>query len=616
MKRRRFLYKLSLLPLGVVGYGFAIRAQPADPVRVAPTPAQSVTPDTAANRALLIAVQKNDPKAVSAAFEQGASANAGVVFHNFELPPGKDTRPQDELKPSPLVFLVEPRSEYMPGSPNEREERRRAIVIFRQFLERGADPNAQEMNPRGLNTLYCALRLEDIDLLRRILEKGANVNSIVGNTSYGLGGNAVNGVLLHTLRGKEEKSLPLLSMVLEKGANPNVYDGSGMTPLHNAALIGLPQTVRILLKHGADPALSTRPNDSKGIGGMTFPYKATPLMLATRSGNVEIIRMLTAAKPNLSAEEAVMTGNVPALEKHLAAGLNPNQKDEQGNPYIVLAAASGVSEAVHLLLKHKADPNAKGTSRSTALRRSAILGHADVVRVLLRAGADPNVVNGRPDFPETALTGAIQAAELDSVTALLENSRLDLTASGNRDALLRAVQSAGTRPLRPVGKDPRTMKGGSASLDAQENIYTKLVLRFDIRKTGGPALCMALDKGQFGLAEDLLKRGADVDAKDREGKTALMLTVESMGLDLYSVSPDGFMGEDLTPAEKKTRREEVNAQNKEAMEFLRLLLSKKPNVNAVATSDSDGAGQTALAMAQFWKLPQVAALLKRAGARR
>jgi ankyrin repeat protein len=295
--------------------------------------------------------------------------------------------------------------------------------------------------------------------------------------------------------------------------------------------------------------------------------------------------------------------------------MNPNQKDEKGNPYVVLAAASGVPEAVQLLLNHKADPNARGAGGATALRRAAILGHGAVVRALLRAGADPNAVSGRSDFPETALTAAIQAAEPDCVNALLASPRLRMTAPGNRDALLRSVQNAGMTLLRPIGKSPQSVKRGDAALDAQSDIYATLVERVDVRKIGGPALCLAVDKGQFGIAEDLLQRGADVNARDWEGKTVLMLTVKTIGMNLDSVLPDSFMGEDLTPAEKKVRRAEVQAQNKKAMAFLRLLLRKKPNVNAVSASDDD-TENTALAIARFWKATEAAALLKRAGARR
>ncbi len=95
-----------------------------------------------------------------------------------------------------------------------------------------------------------------------------------------------------------------------------------------------------------------------------------------------------------------------------------------------------------------------------------------------------------------------------------------------------------------------------------------------------------------------------------------MLTVSTIGMNLDSVLRDSFMGEDLTPAEKKTRRTEMQAQNKEAMAFLRLLLRKKPDINAVLASDPDGEGNTALKIAQFWKATEAVTLLKRAGARR
>jgi ankyrin repeat protein len=99
-----------------------------------------------------------------------------------------------------------------------------------------------------------------------------------------------------------------------------------LTPLHSACLIGLPKTAKILLQHGANPSQFTQPQENKNSGGRRFPHKATPIMLAARSGNTEIIRMLTAAKPNLSAEEAVMIGDTAALRKYLGIWHEPEPK--------------------------------------------------------------------------------------------------------------------------------------------------------------------------------------------------------------------------------------------------------------------------------------------------
>ena len=47
--------------------------------------------------------------------------------------------------------------------------------------------------------------------------------------------------------------LCLLQLLLDNGAEVNATDDEGETPLHEAALTGIPQNVRLLLAAGANP---------------------------------------------------------------------------------------------------------------------------------------------------------------------------------------------------------------------------------------------------------------------------------------------------------------------------------------------------------------------------
>lgn len=573
-------------------------------------PEPIIVPDTAANRALFIAVWKNDAAAVFAAFEQESDPNATARFPNFGLPPpvsDDSQRQESEADPCPLLSLVPPSRHGKRLPQNEEEYHHQAVAIFRQFLERGADLRA--MHQRGYNPVCCALNLGDVALLRMVLDRGGDAGALMGSSESDMPGNAVNYALLRTIPSKEEEMVPLLSLILETGADPNLYDCLGKTPLHSAASLGMLQTVKILLQHGAEPALFTLPGEIDNREGMRISHKATPLMLAARNGNTEIIDMLAAVTPNQSAEDAVMAGDVVALQKHFGSGLDPNRKNERGVPFIVLAAASGATRTLKLLLEHEADPDAESPGKVTALYRAAMLGHADAVKVLLDFGANPNATRGRGDRPETALTRAIQSAEVEIVITLLAHPRLDPAAPGNREALLWAVQSAGSVPGPLIGKAPQSVKPGKELWEAQAQIYNMLVVRSDVRVVGGTALCIAVKKGEFGIAEHLLQRGADVNARDREGKTVLMLTVERMGLSLFSRYV--VERENRTPENKK-----AEAENVAPTKFLRLLLSKQPDLGISLPTNADGMGQTALAMARRWKLNKVSALLKQAGAKR
>ena len=558
-----------------------------------------VTPDTLAERALLAAVRKNDPEAVRRAFEQGADPN-GTLLYRWPKEQQGPTPP----KPEPLLALIGPRHE-------DAASTAQAVSVFRQFLERGVDLRATDAYDR--NPVILALILGDTELVRAVLDKGADINAAF---RMGMsGGNAVNLLVAETIRGQEANTLPLLTLLLERGADPNAYDPQGMTPLHRTAIVSLPRTAELLLKHGADSGSEIKlPHSGRPA---SFVVTGTPVIVARRFGNEEMIHIFTVAKKSLTPTEAATIGNASSLRQHLDGGVSPNQRDEAGLPFVALAAGSGSIDSVRLLLDRGADPNAADPEGITALHRAAQLGHADIVRLLLDRRANPNAHGGDPELPETPLTYAVTQANTEVVTLLLAHGA-DISLPGNRDALARLVRNCIRGPQRVVGQDPRTLKRGKDALDAKNRIYDILVARTNVRRDGGAPLCAAAEIGQWKVARDMVARGAPINAHERfEGKTALMLTVDRIGFNRNQASPEMAKMEGLTAAEVKKRKQDVAENDATAMAFLQYLLARKPDVNAVRTGRvMADEPSTALGLARFWGMNDVTALLKRAGARR
>lgn len=565
---------------------------------------ETVTPDTPANRALLKAVQTNDLKAVEAAFAAGAEPNIQLVYVS-----PLDAKPSHPIPLLSLVGLQHPDPSHYPT----------AIAIFRQFLAHKVDIKATSED--GRNAVFWALGLEDAALLREVLDAGGDPNAMY-KSPFG-GGNAVHAASAFIIRGKEEKTLPLVQLVLERGGDPNVFDPRGMTPLHMQALYGNPGCVALLLKHKADPSLKSKA-PAKSQSFHSLPGGWTALQFARRGGDERVINLLLAARKEknagLSVTEAATVGDVNALQQHLKTGMNPRGKDEDGTPFILLAAASGKEDAVRLLLDRGADPNMVGPYQSTALIRASILGYTSIVRLLLARNANPNWVrirNPNSPQPETALTEAIRAAEPEVVALLVASKRLDWNAPGNRDALISAIDNAGRTPLHPISKDRNQRKRGEGLLSAQGEIYESIVARINLQKFGGAALATAAARGQFGMAQDLLQRGVPLNGRDREGKTVLLATVESLGLNRYELDPEMLKVEHLSADVLQERRVAVAAQDKEGMAFLRALLTRRPDVSATRpTMDPKRDAPTALASAQLWRMPDVERLLRKAGAKK
>ena len=126
--------------------------------------------------------------------------------------------------------------------------------------------------------------------------------------------------------------------LLKQGADVNQAQGDGMTALHWAAMSNNTELAQLLLYAGANVRATTR------INGYT------PLFLASQHGHPELVETLL--KGGADAKAVAVTGSTP----------------------LMLAAAAGSVRAVELLLDAGADVNARDSARGqTALMYAA--GH-------------------------------------------------------------------------------------------------------------------------------------------------------------------------------------------------------------------------------------------------
>lgn len=91
---------------------------------------------------------------------------------------------------------------------------------------------------------------------------------------------------------------------------------------------------------------------------------------------------------------AAKLGDVVALKRAIASGVDLNQADSQGWTPLFHAAHVGTTEAVELLINAGADVNKGSETGFTALFSAVLAGHVDAVRVLLNAGAVVAPVQG------------------------------------------------------------------------------------------------------------------------------------------------------------------------------------------------------------------------------
>ncbi|KAK3391701.1 ankyrin repeat-containing domain protein [Sordaria brevicollis] len=134
------------------------------------------------------------------------------------------------------------------------------IRLVRRLLDAGADPNRTSSTMRGFPIHESYTRIE---ILKLLLERGADPHAQDDRGETVLHRAAV--CFNKKLPGRhfrepvnKEEHLEVLQTLLQHGASPDTPDNKGVTPLHLLADTGTPNTLRLCLKHCADPSSALR----------------------------------------------------------------------------------------------------------------------------------------------------------------------------------------------------------------------------------------------------------------------------------------------------------------------------------------------------------------------
>lgn len=141
---------------------------------------------------------------------------------------------------------------------------------------------------------------------------------------------------------------------------------------------------------------------------------------------------------------AIKNDEPATFQTYLVKGMSANVKNENGVPYIVLAATSRYNDIVRGLLNAGADANTRAKD-GRALIHIAIDNNAtDLIFDLLRWGAN---VNAKYPDGRTPLMGAIGANSPDMVRTLLDKQP-DLTPKDDRgETAMSLAQKSGNKEI-------------------------------------------------------------------------------------------------------------------------------------------------------------------------
>lgn len=290
--------------------------------------------------------------------------------------PTLDTCPLNK----PLDSTYDIDTEYDPPSYEEDEKfntlfSSRRSMTFQSVLQTPGSINKER--PHLL--LHLAINNGDVDMLKYLLDKGANVNKCSGNLEY--------------------------------------------TAVHLASYNNNINMMTLLLKYGADLEIRNAEH-------------LMPLALTT---NYEIRKLILNSILLCASADA---GDIEEVTRLLTAtDISPNVKGLRHKSPLHLASLQGHSDIVEFLIINGADVNLKGGSRQrTPLHYGSLGGDPRVIQLLLSAGANEssrdiggytplNVCKGEAcrllNKQPLSLCLAVQSGDLDTVKKILEDLQLN-----------------------------------------------------------------------------------------------------------------------------------------------------------------------------------------------
>jgi ankyrin repeat protein len=119
----------------------------------------------------------------------------------------------------------------------------------------------------------------------------------------------------------------------------------------------------------------------------------------------------TVETPDMDIFTAALLGNLKAINNHIKAGTDLNQKDEYGSTPLIIAATFGKTDVAIALIDAGADLNLKSDEGSTPLHTAAFFCRKEITNALLEKGADKTLKNAYGSTPYESVTAPYEAVK-------------------------------------------------------------------------------------------------------------------------------------------------------------------------------------------------------------
>jgi ankyrin repeat protein len=378
--------------------------------------------------------------------------------------------------------------------------------FIKTLLDAKADVNLPDND--GKTAIFVAVKYRRFDDLRTLQSRGANLNHRANNGDT---------ALTEEIK-RKESSLDVVKLLIQLGADINAakallaaFRGRGR-PL---------DMVPTLIEFGAD----VNAKDDDG---------ASPLALAA----------------------SIPVCPVSTIAMLVKAGAVIDSVDAEGRTPLLYASKSGHTDAVKLLLECKASATHCDVEGKSALHWCSKAGNAAIIPLLVNAGADINLpdkadeYDGENNGGRTPLMYAVSRE--DTTKALLKfNPDINIVDKKKRSALMHALAGYSSQKSTVVEMllqkglrvDLADVEGNTAlHLIANLNHSTNAEVKLLLDAKADPNSVNVLGRTPLMICQNtksmelLIKGGANIDAIDKVGKTALI-----HGVSTYSYRSDAHL---------------------------------------------------------------------------
>ncbi|KAI1414902.1 ankyrin repeat-containing domain protein [Hypoxylon sp. FL1857] len=372
-----------------------------------------------------------------------------------------------------------------------------------RLLMRKPNPaNVNLQDKEGRPPLWWAVSYKSVAAIQLLVEHGANVNERYGDGSRPL------------LIAVKQKDSEIVQLLIRLGADVNSRTENGSTLLIEAIKLHDYDTVWVLVNVKA--AIDARPNknvSSKNIQdafelAMTYDCLSLAWLLHEHGASPTI----TNDKGTTPLHQAAERGNYKAAQFLIERGGSVDVKDVRGSTPLHYAVLGEQDDLTSLLASRGQGLNIVDAKGNTALVLATLKKRPAGVRILLRCGASCNFACSG------GLTALHHAAALGFNTGL--DLMLDKRFAGNPNAADENHYTALHHAVTGGCGDPETVR-----------TLVKAGANMEVRnKDGRTPLMLAAQLGREGLVRSLLSEGANAQARDNWGCTAASYATNFPGI--------------------------------------------------------------------------------------